>query len=416
MQAPLARKQTRKLTKGCGSIPFILFVLLLGFSPVFAEVGDTDFLFDLFYDPPEDTVVIEIDIDHRRQFEESDQVIIRKRFSSLAAGSAGWRGWPQHNNLSEGFDARAGAVAEARLSFTARPSPIFSLAGSIYTEVNYDEGEPNWSEVKIDELYADYIWRDRIIFRLGQFPMTWGNGRLFTPGNLMAHSENGLAFRASLPTVLDGLTLVSLANGHEIYVPGPDAEFTQSDLVGAALIERVFGNVHLALGGRFQRHDGLRTLSSIKTVIFRTDIFADFVFLYDNNKNLDFKTVSGFFREWQRLMIYGEYFFNGQIEGNRGHNIGLVIGYRNIFSSPVDAGVEWRHAFADNTGRVFPAITFSPWRHIRVNFGVPILYGDDERRWILEERDEDDRQDIRYHLPDNRGISFLFSIGLTYSF
>jgi len=382
------------------------------------EETEEDLFGDLFYNPPEDIVVTETDTDHRRQFEESETITLRRSFNSTAASSVGWSNYPKVNNLSEGFEATAGAVAEARLSFMARPSPIFNMGGSFYTEVDYKNGNPDWTNIIVDELYADYILLDKIFFRVGKFPMKWGNGRLFTPGDLMSLSERGLSFRANFPTVMDGLTFVALANRYYMESPdSPDAVFSMSkDLVAAALLEKVFGNVLLSLGGRFQDRDGLKTLTSLKTVAFRTDIFTDFILCYDNDDNIDFQTVAGFFREWEKLMIYGEYFFNGLTEGNKDHNLGLAIGYKKIFSSPVDAAVEWRHAFIDNSGRVFPGITFSPWQHIRMNFGIPILYGDDETRMTLEERDEYDKENLSYYMPSKRGISFLFSIGLSYSF
>ena len=391
----------------------MLFCLTAFFVAADDTAEDNELLSDLFDNPPEDSVANETEIDHRKQFEENEKIVIKREFSTTAATSAGWNDFPKYNNLSEGFEATAGAVAEARLSFSAKPSPIFSMGGSFYTEVDYHNGIPDWTNIVVDELYGDYIWLEKIFFRVGKFPMKWGNGRLFTPGDLMIQSEEGLSFRANLPTVLDGFTVVSLANKYYI---DPNSDFSVSDLVGAALLEKVFGNVHLSLGGRFQRKDGARTLATFKTVVFKTDIFTDFVLCYDNDKNLDFQTVAGFFREWENLKIYGEYFFNGLTEENKGHNIGLAAGYKNIFSSPVDAGIEWRHAFVDNSGRVFPVITFSPWKLIKIHFGVPVLYGDDSTRKSLEERDEDDKKDPNYYMPAKRGISFLFSIGLSSSF
>jgi hypothetical protein len=142
------------------------------------------------------------------------------------------------------------------------------------------------------------------------------------------------------------------------------------------------------------------------------------VLSYDNGSGLDFQSVAGFFREWERLRIYGEYYFNGITYGNKDHNVGMLVGYRNIFSSPVDVGVEWRHAFIDNSGRVIPAISFAPWPLIRMDFGIPILYGSDETRIGLFDDDTGDRFEDRHqeHIPTQRGISFLFSIRLSTSF
>ncbi|MCL2793158.1 MAG: hypothetical protein FWD87_08695 [Spirochaetaceae bacterium] len=394
-----------------------IFVVLFCLTSSFGTAEERGFFDDLFYDPPEDIIVPDTGIEHRRQFEERDGIILRKSFNSTAAASAGWTGFPQLNNLSEGFDVIPGAVAEARLSFIARPSPIFSMGGSVFTEVDHHSVVPDWTDIAIDELYADYIWNDKAFFRMGKFPMAWGNGRIFGPGNLMIQSEKGLTFRATLPTVMDGVTIAALANDHYSAAPGTPF-LIKRDTVGAVLLEKVFGSVHFALGGRSHRDltNTTAALAAFKTVVLRTDVFTDLVLHHDNEEGFYFRTVAGFFREWEKLQMYGEYYFDGLMEENKGHNLGFAIGYKNIFSGPVDVGVEWRHAFVDNSGRVFPAITFSPWPLIRINFGIPILYGDDATRSLLVDRDEDDKESITYHLPSNRGISFLFSIGLSYSF
>jgi len=398
-------------------ISILFAVMLFCFISFFVAAEENGSLDDLFDDPAEDILATETDIDHRKQFEETEQIVIRRSFTSTAASSVGWIGFPQFNDLYEGFETTAGAVAEARLSFTAKPSPLFGMGGSFYTEVDYKNGIPDWTNIIIDELYGDYILLDKAFFRMGKFPMKWGNGRLFTPGDLMVLSEKGLAFRANLPTVMDGVTFVSLANTYYDTKPGSSFSMTD-DLVNAILLEKIFGNVLFSLGAKshFKQNESTKALASIKTVVLKTDIFTDFILCYDIDNNPNFQTLAGFFREWEKLKIYGEYYFDGLVERNKGHNIGLATGYKNIFSGPIDTGIEWRHAFVDNSGRVFPAISFSPWSLIKINFGIPILYGNDATRIILEDRDEDDKEDPNYYMPSKRGLSFLFSVRLSYSF
>ncbi len=383
-------------------------------SIIEVEEGDEGLLFDLFDEPTEDFVVKDTDVDHRKQVEQNEQMIIKRSFSAQGGGSIGWIGFPQFDDLSDGFDVALGSSAKALLSFSAKPDPIFGVSGTFYTEIDYDNGKTDWSQLVIDQLYGDYILLDKAFFRVGKFPMKWGQGRIFTPGDLMDESEDGVSVRAAFPTVMDGLTLVTLANKY--YQNNRKKQFGEHDLVAGGLIDKVFGNLYLSLGTRYQYYAGWNFLGSLKIVLFKIDFFTDMVLLENKTEDdYDFETVAGFFREWDKFKIYGEYSYEKvhEISTNEyeyGHNVGLAAGYKKIFSTSIDFAVEWRHTFYDNSGRVIPAISFYPWKFVRMNFGVPILYGDDTSRKILDDDDEYD------YIQENRGIYFVFSIKLSSSF
>jgi hypothetical protein len=40
-------------------------------------------------------------------------------------------------------------------------------------------------------------------------------------------------------------------------------------------------------------------------------------------------------------------------------------------------GVQWMHAFTDNSGQILPAVTLYPYMHLTVTFGFPCSYGAD---------------------------------------
>ncbi len=374
-------------------------VFIFSFSVNLFALDDIDSLFD---DPPEDIVLEDTeDIDHRTQFETSDKVSVRGQFKARGGLAAGWKHAPGFGEAPENFGVSPGATSIARLSFNARPDPVFSVTGDIYTEIDPEEGENSWSVPQIGELFCDYIWLDTVFFRLGKHTMTWGQGRLFTPGNLMKDSGDGIAFRASFPTLLDGVSVVSLLD--EEYTAGGEGASAEDVAVGA-IADKVFGNVRLSAGSRYQKEEGLSALGSFKTVFFSTDLLSDIVLHYKDD-NADFEAVAGFFREFNDLKLYGEYHFDGRTEGWKDHSIGLALGYKDIFNSPVDVGVEWKHSFIDDTGSIITGASWNPWKFIKANFGIPWFYGGESSRYL------DDNE-----TPGNKRLSFVFFLELSSSF
>ena len=391
------------MTRKAVLIPAALVFLL--FSGSVFLFGEEETLDDLFDDPfLEDTVVEEDEeVDHRSQFETSDKILLRGSFSATGAAEAGWRDFPWRSGITEDFGLAPGAKARARISFDARPSSVLTIAGNIFTEIDPGDRKNDWTDPAVGELYADYNWLDTAFIRAGKFGMRWGQGRLFSPGNLMDGSRDGTAFRASFPTLLDGVSIVALANDD---FAGEDGRLSGKDLAGAGIADKVIGGVQLTAAARYQREEGLKALGSFKTVLWRIDLFSDFVFHDNDRDGRDFEVLAGFFREWEDFLLYGEYYYDNRTEGNMDHKIGLAAGYKDIFGSPFDFGIEWKHAFYDNSGRILPGIAWSPWRHIKAMAGVPVYYGGDKSRFV-------DEEDV---FSGKRRLSLAFALELSTSF
>ncbi|MDX9801960.1 MAG: hypothetical protein RBT69_11565 [Spirochaetia bacterium] len=392
--------------------PFIKLqaLLLCGFLffypwPAFAQNtdsnGDLDSLFD---EAPEDIVAEDTQTDHLSQFQETEKMKVSGHFTAKGGAAFGWESLPESGgSLADGLGFTPGARSLARLTFDSRPSAVFQVYGSFYTEIDPSEGENNWSEPVIDELFSDYNWLDKAFIRMGKHRITWGQGRIYTPGDLMSASDDGVAFRVSMPTLLDGISFVSLLD--ESFA-GEDESLSAKDLAYGALADKIFGRVRLSAGTRYQKDRGLTSLASFKTVLWKTDLLSDFVLHY-NDDEFDFETIAGFFREWPEYKLYGEYYFNGKTVSDDDHNIGLAGTYKNIFSTPLDFGIEWLHAFMNDSGRLTTGVSWKPWKLVKASIGVPFFYGNYENRY-----EEDDDVD----LLSERKLSFAFFLELSSSF
>lgn len=380
---------------------------------------------DLFENPDEDTIVEEADLetapDHRKQFEESKKITVKGEFIANGGVGFGWgKGWEDRLpgqgggnggsfDIWDGFDIIPGVYAKASLSFDARPDPTILIYGSFYTEFDPKESTENaWSGFVIDELYGDYNMANFAYFRIGKFETKWGQGRLFTPGNLMDGSDDTISLRLSMPTLLDGISVSTVLDERLA-----DAELSRlpKDLIYSILADKVFGNVQLTAGASYNFDEGLSSLVSFKTVLWKIDFFADGLLHYyldetkvDTYEEVRFEALFGFFREWKDIELYGEYYFDGRIEGKFDHSAGIATKFKNILGSGVDVGLEWLHSFGENSGNFLAGVTFSPWKYLRLNIAFPFNYGDK----VL--KDEDSDEGLPIDLSELTGILIFFEI------
>ena len=335
---------------------------------------------DLFNDPDEDIIAENTGEDLLTQFEESDKVILKGYFSATGGGGFGWDSSPDYSDLTDGFGPVVGAESIASLSFDARPDPTFRFYGKIYTEIDpTDNDSESWTDPEFEELFGDYNWLDKAYFRIGKHRVKWGQGRIFIPGDLVAESEDGVTVRATFPTVLDGVSFVSF---YDDSFKEKEQSLNGQDLAYGMLADKTLGSINLSAGLRVRKDERFKTLNSFKTVLFGTDLFSDLVVHFDNNEEPLFEILGGFFREWTDFKLYGEYYFDGSDEDYDDHSIGLAAGYKNIFSTPLDFGIEWQHAFIDDSGSIITVMQWSPWKNVKARIGLPVIYGSDDSRYV----------------------------------
>ncbi|HUX38956.1 MAG TPA: hypothetical protein VMV44_13735 [Rectinemataceae bacterium] len=355
---------------------------------------------NLFSNPEGDTTTADSGADYRATFESAPKTKVSGDLSGSFGLGLGWTQWPELADPRAGLATSVGFLGTTTASFDARPDSSFHAAGTF--SLTYDprtSGSYVWdfSSIAISELYGDYNLNDSLYLRFGQFGMSWGQGRLFMPGNLVSDASSGFALRLSLPTLLSGLSFVALAQPS--FFATASSPSWREIAVGATT-DMVFGGLRVGFGGRYQLYSGARGLLSLKTTLFGTDLFADGV-ASSNGADPTFQTMAGFFREWGDFKVYGEWYWNGSSSmasswatstdsllssatagGTPGQSLGLVFALQHILGTGVSGGLQWLHAFVDGSGIVVAGLSDSPWNHVTIKVAVPATYGASEGYYV----------------------------------
>ena len=374
---------------------------LAGTVPAHAqEDPNADPVEGLFEDPPDDTTAPETGVDLVAEAQKEERIRITGRYVAEAGGVAGWVTVPDFADLAAGLAATAGFSATTYLFLDARPDPSFRVfiglsAGlgaprtdedraAILGEVSVPPallgrvGDRGAADIAIDELYCDYALRDLVFFRVGRAEFSWGQGRIFTPGNLVSSSSEGISLRAGFPTILSGASLVAVTD-EEIVTTEPMI----SQIGFGAKADAVLGPVLASAAAFYKLNEGGRILASLKTVVLGFDLFTDAIFHVDLGF-FRFQCIAGFYWETaeRNVRIYGEYQYDGETAGGMDHTFALAVGLRRLFGSGIDGGLSWFHTLQDQSGSVLLGIRCAPFPLVAVDIGVPFAYGPDGSRYV----------------------------------
>lgn len=382
------------------SYPPLLALCLSAFCLAAAGAQEeAENLDDLFADPEPDLAVQAPAVDHLAAFVQDDRIGLSGYFEATGGVGAGWTSWPVLSDPSQGFDGTVGLTATARLYLDARPDPDFRFYGAFSTTMNplAGGGSTAWPSFGISELFIDYTWLGSVFIRMGQHGMAWGQGRLFEGiTNLMSDAGGMFSLRASLPALLSGVSAVALL---------PPGATSYQQLAYAAKADLVFLETLLSLGVRYQKDSGPSALVSVKRTIWGVDILADAALRYTET-SWNPRILAGFFKEWERAKLYGEYYYDGTAQPGLDHTAGLAFGYKDVLGTPLDLGLKWFHAFLDHSGSATAALVWKPWKYITAIVALPVAYGPDGGRYVAASN------------PDaaKRRLALLFGLEMKVSF
>lgn len=364
---------------------FLAAALLLAAFRVFAqEAAEEPSLDDLFMDAPEDVAAPAAPgteaaaVDHTLAFTTAEKIKLSGSFSAEGGVALGWTKWPELSDPETHLVGTVGGKATNTLSFDARPDEYLRIFSSFkYTLDPAENDDFSWSDLNIAEMYADYYGVPSAFLRLGKFTQTWGQGRLFTPGDLMEDNEDGTAVRVSFPALLSGISATALAKKEFFHDP---KDPSYREFAYGASADAVVRSIRLTLAGRYQKNEGYRLLASVKRTILGVDLFADGVY-----KDPGFIFLAGFYKDWKDLRLYGEYQYDDGAADD--HSFGLATLYKRAFGSPVDLGVKWMHTSQDGSGSLTLGAVFSPWPRLSLGAAVPIHYGATGSKYVIDNED-----------------------------
>ena len=182
------------------AVGLCLCLLLLFPAPPLSAQSDPDASLDELFDEPEEDIAADqdaedLEIDHTQAYVAPQSLTLSGSFSSEGGIGLGWKDWPDLSSPLKNYDGTMGAQASSSLSMNARASENLQVTGSVSVSMNPLGGAYTWSGISVGQIYADYYGIPNVFVRLGQHSFGWGQGRLFTPGNLMGDSGSGAALR-----------------------------------------------------------------------------------------------------------------------------------------------------------------------------------------------------------------------------
>lgn len=375
----------------------LLFISVSLFSQD-SETSESDEMMnldDLFTSPAEDIVVEDVQMDNRSQFEESEKIKFSGDFNAVAGVGAGWTNLSFFNDVTDGFDPSVGLAADFTVNLDIRPIPELKLYASVFTEFDPyallddddDDSDGNtttdslWTTPDFESLYCDYIFADSLYTRFGIFTTAWGQGRFYTPGDLMSDSSNStMNFRFTLPN-LSGLSLVLLSNDSTSY----------EDFTYGGKTDFVFGETMVSPGVTYNSNDGLHTLLSFKQVLFKTDFLIDFTTNIKSEHLESLYIVTGFYHKWSDITLYGEYQFSW-FDSEYDHEVSLAAKWRKPFGVSFDAGVQFMQNFTDGSGTVTLGITQKIFPLVEMKVALPIVYGEEGSSAVENNEDSSGRR------------------------
>ena len=334
-------------------------------------------------------------------------------FSGNFRATAGYTGGVMQYS---GPDAWAGLVSAAAYSMSstvrldARVDRTFRFFGAL--RMAYPE-----LDVRVDELFCDYVFLNTLFLRAGRQRVTWGASQFFRNANLPARLPDGprgfvadgdrnsdgiddgdsIALKMTVPFGVSGLTgLVVARNGY----------FEDSDQPGfrelgyGGLLDLSFAGGEVVLGSFFQRELGTRGYLSGKTTLWGVDLYGE-ALLTDR---LEFAVGGGLVWEalGSRLIVAAEYLYNGETRDltrmdsdlpiPRGHTAVVRAGLKDFPFAKSRIGAEWKHNFSDGSGTVIPAFSVETFAHLRLSLAVPLVYGPEAGYFVVENPDLRDRR------------------------
>ncbi len=269
------------------------------------------------------------------------------------------------------FGMKPGMSITPSITFDARPDRTFRIHGTATAKY------PGDFAVGFSELFFDYTVKDSTYVRVGKQLIGWGITRLFDVGDLMSDSDDGVAAKVYVP--VDGIGITSVVLVKTSY--GITSDNVDFKSLGYGLQGDVpLGRSEMLFSGFYHDADSTpgKATATYKTSMLGVDLFAEGIGNFYKTKEPSFSgAVAGFY--WEKiepsLKIYGEYYFNGEDSSGTDHRASIVVGTNNIPGTPFKAAIQWTHAFMDNSGSVVPVLSFSPWPHVSMQYGLPVRYG-----------------------------------------
>ncbi|HPT83959.1 MAG TPA: hypothetical protein PLM25_08705 [Limnochordia bacterium] len=288
----------------------------------------------------------------------------------------------------------------------ARPDPnfrLFAKAGISYAlSEKLTPPREEHLEVKLQELFADFNYDNKVFFRAGKQNVKWGVGYFFSPADIInigridpldpeAEREGPAALKIHYPKG---------SSNYYLYALFDDVKELQ-DLALAPKMEFVAGKTEFGLGAFYQRGKHPRLMATVSSSFGEVGFFGEAVLSFSSDRGfLEPKgpvyevvqkdglfvqaTAGGMYRYQDRdgrldLAATLQYYFLGSLAlmGSGRHYLAASLTWNRIFGSKLTASTLVLANLSDQSGLVSATLRlpshgkFSPSVGIRSTFGAP---------------------------------------------
>lgn len=333
-----------------------------------------------------------------------------------------------YNALNFGFgsDVRLDRTARAYSSFYLSYPDTSVSPSNMYNVVQSpvpigDASKLTFSNIKIKELFLDYSVGTVAIVRLGAQTATWGQGRLFNPGNLVEGIGDGVAAKVSAAVGPFTVTGVAIKNDGKYLGGSTNLNIVSglNSVATAALAEYSGDWFSLGFSGFYHYAIGEKADVYFKSSFLGADLFLDGLGEWGPSGAQSYTAVAGLYRDFGEkekwLKLQAEWLVSGRgsagafgtvTDKNLGFSdqtVGLaattdLFGFLNTKPS-----VLWLHTFTDSSGQVIVGLVNNALPHIDLTLGLARVYGASDSRYIGIN-------------PDSQGRTWSLTLKATFNF
>jgi len=256
--------------------------------------------------------------------------------------------------------------------------------------------------IKLGDFFFDYNINDKVFSRGGKYSHSWGLASNFTFTDLLSrvpddsYDGDSFIFKADIPAGIGGFQLLTLTR-YDLMGDNPDPPKLK-DFAFGGKYNLALKSVDFDTGIYFQENMPLRAFLSIKTTLWKTELYSEGLIAI-NAIPLDVSgAVSfGFTKELfnNKLSINGEVFYNAEKDTyvynpetyitdanvtlfKEELHIALNLGYKFGGKANPSLFSQIRYAPFENSMQLIPGFKINPLPHIDVYLAVPMTLGSKE--------------------------------------
>jgi len=311
------------------------------------------------------------------------------------AANPGWNMYPWEFDGNEEFSWALGIEMGSSLSINAQISEAFRVISVFTYQI------PGFN-LTLGDFFFDYNFFNKLFLRAGKYEQSWGISPNFKFTNLLSRIAKPLdplfppaagpsyIAKFDIPIGIGGLQLLTLTRFDIAGGNAPPLEY-----IGyGGKLNLAFPWADFNLGSYYHHFMATRSFLSIKTVIFKFDIYNEWLLTYNNHTddsvNLSFNIgiSKAFFNN--KFEVNAEYYHNGEettyyykpqsefreedtspfLQGN---NFALNLLYR--FDGKINTRVFARILYGDESYSLLAGIRINPLSNLEIYFAVPMALG-----------------------------------------